>query len=64
MAKWSPFRKIKCWAIYDPAKSAIVRLEKFKHLLPVPSRDSGRVIVQLTGFYPASPVSGDSDANF
>lgn len=52
MAKWSPFRKIRFWVIYDPAKGEIVRLAKFKRLLPVPSRQSGRFIVQCTGFYP------------
>ena len=53
MAKWSPFRKIKFWIIYDPRKSEIVRLAKFKNMLPVPSRQSGRKLVQCSGFYPS-----------
>lgn len=58
MAKWSPFRKIRLWVVYDPAKRVIVKMEKFKRLLPVPSRKSGRVIVELTGFYPAPQSDG------
>ena len=53
MAKWSPFRKIKFWIIYDPRKSEIVRLAKFNNMLPVPSRQSGRKLVQCSGFYPS-----------
>lgn len=53
MTEWSPFRKIKFWIIYDPAKNEIVRLAKFKNLLGVPSRQSGRQLIQCTGFYPA-----------
>lgn len=54
MAKWSPFRKIKFYVIYDPAKHEIVRSARFKRLLPQPSRQSGRVIIECTGFYPSS----------
>ena len=54
MAKLSPFRKIKCWVIYDPAKKQIGAPKKYKHQLPTPRRGSGKVIVEMTGFYPAS----------
>jgi hypothetical protein len=54
MAKWSPFRKIKFWVIYDPAKKQIGAPAKYKQQLPAPRRGSGKVIVEMTGFYPAS----------
>lgn len=60
MSKWSPFRKIRFWVIYDPAKRVIVRSAKFKRLLPKPSRRSRRVIIECTGFYPAG--EGESNA--
>lgn len=59
MAKWSPFRKIRFWVIYDPAKKQIGAPSKYKYQLAVPSRGSGKVIVEMTGFYPASARSGD-----
>lgn len=54
MAKWSPFRKIRFWVVYDPAKKQIGEPAKYKYQLSVPSKDSGKVIVEMTGFYPAS----------
>lgn len=54
MAKWSPFRKIRVWALYDPATKAIKSLHKFKYHVPTPKRGSQLRVVELTGFYPAS----------
>lgn len=54
MAKWSPFRKVHVWALYDPATRMVNSFHKFKYQVPVPRRGSGLKIVQLTGFYPAS----------
>ena len=54
MAKWSPFRKIRFWVIYDPAKKQIGEPTKYKYELPKPRRGSGKIIVEMTGFYPAS----------
>jgi hypothetical protein len=54
VAKWSPFRKIRLWALYDPAKRVIVMSSPYKKYLPEPGRRSGQVIVELTGFYPTS----------
>lgn len=54
MAKWSPFRKIRFWVVYDPAKRQIGAPAKFKRQLAMPIRKSGKVIVEMTGFYPAS----------
>jgi hypothetical protein len=51
MAKWSPVRKIRFYVIYDPAKRQIGTPAKYKRLLPVPSRKSGKLIVECTGFY-------------
>jgi hypothetical protein len=50
--KWSPFRKIKYWALYAPAKRVIVMSSPYKKYLPKPKK--GQVVVELTGFYPAS----------
>lgn len=52
MAKWSPFRKIRVWALYDPATREIISLHKFKYQVLVPRRSLLHV-VELTGFYPA-----------
>lgn len=53
MSERSPFRKIKFWVIYDPAKKQIGASAKYKYQLAAPSRSSGKVIVEMTGFYPA-----------
>ena len=52
MAKWSPFRKIRFWVIYDPKTRQIGAPAKFKYQLAEPSRTSGKHIVECTGFYP------------
>jgi hypothetical protein len=57
MAKWSPFRKIRFYALYDPAKRVIVMSSPHKKYLPKPGRRSGQVVVELTGFYPSSARS-------
>lgn len=62
MAKWSPFRKIRFWVVYDPAKKQIGAPAKFKRQLAVPSRTSGKVIVEMTGFYPASARTSGTKA--
>jgi hypothetical protein len=54
VARWSPFRKIRLWALYDPAKRVIVMSSPYKKYLSEPGRRSGQVIVELTGFYPAT----------
>lgn len=54
MTKWSPFRKIRVWALYDPAARQVNSFHKFKYQVPVPRRGSGLCVVELTGFYPAS----------
>lgn len=47
-----PFRKIRMWTLYNPATRQISNICKFKYQVPVPRRDSGLHIVELTGFYP------------
>lgn len=53
MAKWSPFRKIRLWALYDSTSGRVNMFYKFKYQVPVPRRGSGLHVVELTGFYPA-----------
>lgn len=58
-AKWSPFRKIRVWALYDPAAREITSFHKFKYQVPIPRPGSSLRVVELTGFYPASPSVDD-----
>jgi len=46
------FRTVKFWVLYDPAKRRFIQIERFKYLLPVPSRETGLVIFQCKGHYP------------
>jgi hypothetical protein len=62
MAKWSPFRKIRFWVIYDPAKKQIGAPAKYKYQLAAPSPGSGKVLVEMTGFYPASARTSGSES--
>lgn len=46
-------RKVLFWVLYDPARKEIVEMHQYKYQLPIPSRESGRVIFQCQGFYPS-----------
>lgn len=46
------FRKIVFWVLYDPIRKEVIQIQRYKYELAVPSRESGRVMIQCKGFYP------------
>lgn len=49
-------RKIRFFALYNPKLRLIVEQKRFKYELRQPSKASGLVVVELTGFYVPTPA--------